>query len=66
MEVLSEDSINKWIVPQLSVGTRGPKLQVAASKVVGTILYRLKTGRQWRLLPVRELLGEGGPGWQGV
>ncbi|MEJ8802065.1 transposase [Pontibacter sp. H249] len=66
MEVLSEDSINKWVVPQLSVGKRGPKLHVAASKVVGAILYKLKTGCQWRLLPVKELLGEEGFGWQGV
>lgn len=66
MEVISEDSINKWIVPQLSVGKRGPRRHVAASKVIGAILYKLKTGCQWRLLPVRELLGESGLGWQGV
>ncbi len=66
MEVLSETSINKWIVPQLSLGKRGPRLQVAASKVIGAILYKLKTGCQWRLLPVKELLGASGLGWQGV
>ena len=66
MEVLSEDSINKWIVPQLSMGKRGPQVHVAISKLVGAMLYKLKTGCQWRLLPVKELLGEGGLGWQGV
>ena len=66
MEVLSEDSINNWIVPHLSVGRRGPRVHVAAGKVIGAILYKLKTGCQWRLLPVKELLGEGGLGWQGV
>jgi len=66
MEVLSEDSINKWIVPQLSIGKRGPQVHVPVSKLVGAILYKLKTGCQWRLLPVKELLGEGGLGWQGV
>lgn len=66
MEVLSEVSINKWIVPHLSVGKRGPQVHVSAGKVVGAILYKLKTGCQWRLLPVKELLGERGLGWQGV
>lgn len=66
MEVLSEDSIDKWIVPHLSVGKRGPRVHVPVSKLVGAILYKLKTGCQWRLLPVKELLGESGPGWQGV
>ncbi|MBX0335618.1 transposase, partial [Pontibacter sp. HSC-14F20] len=43
---------------------RGPRLHVAASKIVGAILYKLKTGCQWRLLPVKELLGEGSLGWR--
>jgi hypothetical protein len=29
MAVLSEDKINRWIVPHLSKGKRGSKLQVA-------------------------------------
>jgi len=44
MEVLSEDRIKRWIVPHLSVGKRGPKLQVKAWEVVSAILYKLKTG----------------------
>lgn len=34
--------------------------------MIGAILYKLKTGCQWRLLPVKELLGTDGLGWQGV
>lgn len=66
MEVISEDSINKWIVPQLSVARRGSKPQVKPAAIVSAILYRLKTGCQWRQLPVRELFGGAGLSWQGV
>jgi transposase len=66
MEVISEDSINRWIVPQLSVGKRGSKLQVKPAAVVSAILYRLKTGCQWRELPVKAFFEGAGLSWQGV
>ena len=43
MEVISEDSINKWIVPQLSVAKRGSKPSEKPAAIVSAILYRLKT-----------------------
>ena len=52
MEVISKVIIEKWIVPHLSVGKRGAKSQVALSDVVAAILHRLKTGVQWRYLPL--------------
>jgi len=55
MAVLSEDKINRWIVPYLSKGKRGSKLQVSTSAIVSGILYRLKTGCQWRQLPLKEI-----------
>lgn len=66
MEVISEDSINRRIVPHLSVGKRGPKLQVKASEIVSAILYKLKTGCQWRELPTKECFGGRRISWQGV
>lgn len=66
MEVLSEDSINRWIVPHLSVGKRGSKLQVKTFEIVSAILYRLKTGCQWRQLPTKEFFGDKLLGWQAV
>lgn len=65
MAVLSEDSINQYIVPYLSIGKRGSKLKVEPSGLIGAIIYRLKTGCQWRELPVKELLN-GNMSWQGV
>ena len=58
MEVLSKDKIERLIVPHLSRGSRGTKLKVELWKIVAAILYRLKSGCQWRMLPVTELFGE--------
>ncbi|GAB3813467.1 hypothetical protein GCM10028895_05530 [Pontibacter rugosus] len=66
MEVISEYSINKWIVPHLSVGKRGTKLRAKPSEIVGAILYRLKTGCQWRELPTKACIHGAGLSWQGV
>lgn len=60
MEVISEDSINRWVVPHLSVGKRGSKLQVKASAVIGAILYRL-SGR----LPMAGVAHQGVLRWSG-
>ena len=54
MEVLSKDKIERWIVPHLSKGSRGPKVGVELWRIVGAILYRLKSGCQWRMLPVEQ------------
>lgn len=66
MEVLSKSSIEKWIVPYLSVGKRGAKAKVALSDVVAAILHRLKTGEQWRWLPLKEHFAPGAITWNGV
>lgn len=66
MAVLSEDNINRWIVPYLSKGSRGSKLQVTPSAIISGILYRLKTGCQWRELPLKEIFQTSSISWQGV
>ncbi len=66
MAVLSEDKINRWIVPYLSKGKRGSKLQVSTAALVCGILYRLKTGCQWRELPLKEIFSGKLLSWQGV
>ncbi|GEO07501.1 IS5 family transposase ISMac11 [Adhaeribacter aerolatus] len=67
MAVLSEDKINRWIVPYLSSGKRGSKLKVAPAQLISGILYRLKTGCQWRELPLKEIFDTGPTiSWQGV
>jgi transposase len=54
MEVLSKDKIERWIVPHLSKGSRGAKVGVELWRIVAAILYRLKSGCQWRMLPVEQ------------
>jgi transposase len=54
MEVLSKDKIERWIVPHLSKGSRGTKVRVELWRIVAAILYRLKSGCQWLMLPVEQ------------
>lgn len=54
MEVLHKDMIESLIVPHLSRGSRGAKPGVELWRIVAAILYRLKSGCQWRMLPVKQ------------
>lgn len=66
MGILDKDTIEKWIVPHLEVGSRGFKPRVALADMVSAILYRLKTGCQWRHLPLKEFFGDSGLSWNTV
>jgi transposase len=66
MEVLSKDSIKQWIVPSLSSGKRGGHLKVEQWQIIAAILYKLKTGCQWRELPTKEFFDNYRLSWQGV
>ena len=67
MEVLSKDSIEGLIVPYLSVGKRGIKVGVELWRIVWAILYWLKSGCQWRMLPLSVYFeGKSKLGWKGV
>lgn len=66
MGVLSKDSINRWIIPHLSQGSRGKKPKVEAWEIVAAIMHKLKTGCQWRELPTKEFFSGTRLSWQGV
>ncbi len=66
MEILPKDMIEKWIVPHLVVGKRGFSSKVPLYQIVMLILYRLKTGCQWRQLPIGQFFTEEQLTWQGV
>lgn len=66
MEVLDKVTIQNWIVPHLSVGQRGKNIKVDTTALIETILYKLKTGCQWRQLPVKQFFGDHKLTWQGV
>jgi transposase len=58
MDITTQDTIEKYIVPHLSVGSRGKSIKESTWRIVATILYRLKTGCQWKMLPMREFFDE--------
>lgn len=66
MEVLPKDIIVTWLLPHLPFPTTGRRSRVAPAEVVGAILYKLKTGCQWRWLPVVALFSGPPLTWQGV
>lgn len=66
MEVLSKDMIERLIVPHISKGERGPEPSVDLCAVIQAIFYRLKTGCQWRMLPVKAFIKNEPFTWSGV
>jgi transposase len=66
MEVLRKDIIRTWILPHLSTGTRGPECKVDLLEVIEAILFKLKTGCQWRQLPVKQFFTDELLTWPGV
>ncbi len=67
MEILSKDTIKKYIIPHLQVGSCGKRLETDFMvEIVSAILYRLKTGVQWRFLPVQSFFSSKSLTWQGV
>lgn len=66
MEVLPKYIIVTWLLPHLPFPTSGRRRRVAPAEVVGAILYKLKTGCQWRWLPVAALFSGEPLSWQGV
>ena len=59
MEVLDKVTIEKWILPYLSLGERGKEIKVEMSTLIDAILHKppggpVKTGCQWRQLPVKQ------------
>lgn len=57
-KVLSKDTIEKEIIPHLSVAKRGFKTKSCLIEIVNSILYKLKTGIQWEFLPVKSLFSK--------
>lgn len=54
-QVLSKDMIESSILPHLPTAKRGYTTQSSLPEIVNSILYKLKTGIQWHLLPVDSL-----------
>jgi transposase len=67
MEILSKSTIEQYILPNLSVGSRGKECEIVLlTEIVSAILFRLKTGCQWRQLPIKQFFSNDALTWQGV
>ena len=63
---MGKDIINNWIIPFLSVRKRGFKSNFDLASIFLLILKRLKTGVQWRELPIENYFEKGEISWQNV
>ena len=53
MEVLSKDMVCQWVLPALTFSAHGRPSVVEPVELVEAIRYKLKSGCQWCLLPVK-------------
>ncbi len=59
MSILSKDKIKKFILPHLSKAKRGKSLdETLEMSIIRAIFYRLKTGCQWRELPIERYFSD--------
>ena len=63
---MGESTIINWIIPFLSVGKRGFSSKYYFAKIIQLIFKRLKTGMQWRELPIESYFEKGEISWQNV
>jgi transposase len=63
---VDKDTIEKIIVPHLSKGKRGFRSKIPMIQIVRAIFYRLKTGCQWRELPLKQFIEGSSMSWQVV
>ena len=63
---MGKDTINKWIISFLSVRKRGFKSNFDLASIFLLILKRLKTGVQWRELPIESYFEKDEIYWQNV
>jgi len=57
-KVLSKDIIEEEILPYLPIKKGGSNPRVPLTEIINCILYKLKTGMQWHMLPVESLFSK--------
>lgn len=64
--VLDKDTIKSEIMPYLSIAKRGFSSKFDLVEIMNAILYKLKSGCQWRMLPIGHLFSGEFPSWDTV
>jgi len=65
--MIDKNIIENLIVPHLSKGKCGKESELNICEVVEAIFYRLKTGCQWRQLPIKQFISRAGETkWQSI
>ena len=65
-EVLDKDIIESELVKHIPKNKRGFKPKVSTLAIVNAILYKLKTGLQWYMLPVKSFIPEFDYSWNSI
>lgn len=63
---LSKKFITKYLLPHLKKSNFGRSLKVPLWRIISAIIYRLKTGCQWRFLPIKQFMPKVKISWQSV
>jgi len=63
---MRKGEFSKFFVSYLPIQKTGRKLSVGLWRIVKAILYKLKTGIQWKHLPMRQFFGFTRYSWQSV
>ncbi|WP_338812825.1 IS5 family transposase [Bernardetia sp. Wsw4-3y2] len=63
---LSKKFITENILPYLHQFTKGRRIKVALWRIIQAIVYRLKSGSQWRELPMKQFFGNLSISWNTV
>lgn len=58
MGIIDKDIIERWILLHLSKWNRGFNTKARIYQIVRVIFYQLKTGCQWRDLPIKQFINE--------
>ena len=66
MGIIDKAMIENWILPHLTIGTRGFETTVPLTEIVECIFHRLKTGCQWRELPTKQFFTDKVLCWNSV
>lgn len=66
MGIMDKAMIETWVLPHLTIGTRGFETTAPLTEIVECIFHRLKTGCQWRELPTKQFFTDKVLSWNSV